>query len=110
MGISITRDAHTLICHVVGEIDHHNAVILRNELDLAMESSDCDAVILDLSRTNFMDSSGIGLIMGRMRKADELEIKFFLSNVSERIGRILKMSGLDKIISMWEGRANEKNL
>lgn len=110
MGISITRDAETLICHIVGEIDHHNAAILRNELDSAMEMSNCDAVVLDLSKTNFMDSSGIGLIMGRMRKAEALEMKFALVNISERIGKILKMSGLDKIIHIEEGRANEKNI
>ncbi len=102
MGISITKDHEILYCRIIGEIDHHNAMIIRDEIDFAIENADSNTVVLDLQETNFMDSSGIGLIMGRLRRAEKHGMTLELENVGERIGKILKMSGLDKMIVIKE--------
>ena len=102
MGLAITKDKETLYCRIIGEIDHHNAVIIRDEIDFSIENADCEMVVLDLGDTNFMDSSGIGLIMGRLRRAEKHGMSLSLVHVGERVMKILKMSGLDKTLTIKE--------
>ena len=51
MGLAITKDNERLYCRILGEIDHHNAVIIRDEIDFSIENADCETLILDLKET-----------------------------------------------------------
>ena len=93
-------EKHTLHARLSGEIDHHSAVLLREEIDRELFSRQPSALVLDLSCVSFMDSSGLGLVMGRYTKAAELGCKFALQGCSDRIKKIFAMSGMDKIISV----------
>ncbi|HAZ19732.1 MAG TPA: anti-sigma F factor antagonist [Clostridiales bacterium] len=110
MGISVTTTNNELIFKIKGEIDHHNAVILRNEIDSIVENSSSEMVVLDLLETNFMDSAGLGLILGRYRKAEKLGMRFMLVNAGDRILRLLKMSGLDKTIVVKGDHIHEESV
>ncbi len=93
------RDS-SLIIAVIGEIDHHETKKLRVEIDREIDHSLPDKIIFDFSRTAFMDSSGLGLILGRYRKAHERGVDLEIVNPSDKILKIIKMAGIDKFITV----------
>lgn len=92
---------------IVGEIDHHGAFALRDELDDAMVSARPEIVELDLSNVDFMDSSGLGVIMGRKTTADKLGAEFKIINPTTRVARIIELAGLGKVVTI-EYRTQKK--
>lgn len=81
-----------------GEIDHHSAQEARGEIDRQILYRKPREVVLDLSGVGFMDSSGLGLIMGRYNRITELGGALKIGNPSKNAERMLKMSGADKMI------------
>ena len=88
----------TLTAALGGEIDHHSAVSVRGKIDEALFYYKPKTLIIDIGRVDFMDSSGLGLIMGRLAKAKEIDATLVLRNPSARVMRMIKMAGLDRII------------
>ena len=84
------------------ELDHHNAEEIRRESDRLIERNHIRYVIFDFRDTNFMDSSGIGVIMGRYKRVYLLGGEVFAVHTSERMKRILSMSGVTKIMQICE--------
>ncbi len=84
------------------ELDHHNAEEIRKKSDSLIEKNQIRCVIFDFERTNFMDSSGIGVIMGRYRTVVLLGGEVWAVNTNERMKKILTMSGVTKIIQIYE--------
>ena len=95
-----TTEGDTLRAAIVGEVDHHGAKELREEIDDAILAAMPKKVILDLASVDFMDSSGLGIIMGRKALADKLGAGFALQNPSKRVARIIELSGLTRIIKI----------
>ena len=100
MKIITAQKDKTLIIRITGDIDHHSAQAIRAEADSEMEKNRPERMILDLTETEFMDSSGLGLILGRMRKAGERGIRFQLLNPSDQVMKILRLSGVEKQIDV----------
>lgn len=93
----------SLIIHMKEDLDHHNAIFIREQADKLIEQKNIKKVIFDFSKVSFMDSSGIGVIMGRYKKL--LHVgggTLAVIGVSERIDRILKLSGLYKIMNRYD--------
>ena len=67
--IEITYENHILTAKILGDIDHHSARSVREKIDALIFSKRPSMVVLDLSAVEFMDSSGLGLIVGRLRVA-----------------------------------------
>ncbi len=84
------------------EVDHHNAEEIREESDALIEKHHIKCVIFDFEGTNFMDSSGIGVIMGRYRMIYLLGGEVWAVHANERMKKILVMSGVTKIIQIYE--------
>ena len=84
-----------------GEIDHHSACDVRGEIDRQILFYKAREVILDLAQVGFMDSSGLGLIMGRYNRVTELGGVFKVGNPGRNAQRMLKMSGADKLIPIF---------
>lgn len=106
MPVTSKNKSGTLYLYLKGEIDHHTAPALRESVDEAIlinESS--KVVVLDFGGVDFMDSSGVGLVMGRYKLVTPKNKKLKLQNLSERDYRIMKMSGIEKLaeISKREG-------
>ena len=80
-----------------GEIDHHLAPKIRGAIDAQCENSRPSRLILDFSRVGFMDSSGIGLIMGRYRMISLIGGRLEVVNVPENLKKIFVLSGLEKL-------------
>ena len=90
-----------LIVHFYGELDHHVSEVARLKIDNKYSDSNLKNIILDLTQLTLMDSSGIGLIMGRYKNVTEKKGKMAIVSSNVYIDRILKMSGLIKIIKIF---------
>ncbi len=95
MKIETWEKGGSLLARVSGEIDHHSAAGIREEIDSALVRTRPKKLILDLGHTDFMDSSGLGLILGRMRKCEEEGIPFCLLNPTAPILKILRLAGVE---------------
>ena len=89
-----------LYVSLTGEIDHHSAVGIRNDIDREIYKHAPKCVILELSGVDFMDSSGLGLILGRYRIATELGVSFSVLNPNIAAERILKLAGCERMINI----------
>jgi stage II sporulation protein AA (anti-sigma F factor antagonist) len=90
-----------------GEIDHHSAVRVRTEIDEKISLMRPKKAIMDLSQIDFMDSSGLGLIMGRYMKMQAIGGVLLLREPNDRILKIFKLAGLEKIVNIE--RKEDKN-
>jgi len=100
--IKFSNKGTTLIIGISGELDHHSAEHARQKIDAEMIKSTTKNIIFDFSRLVFMDSSGIGIIMGRYKNIRELNGKAAIVNVNAQVRRILEMSGILKIMPIYD--------
>lgn len=82
------------------EVDHHGAAGIRECADRLILDDKVKNIVFDFTDTTFMDSSGMGIIIGRYRKISCFGGKVYAINVSERIGRILRASGMSSIVEI----------
>lgn len=101
LGYTIECKNSNLIVHFYGELDHHITEIARLKIDHKYSDSSLKNIILDLTQLTLMDSSGIGLIMGRYKNVIEKKGKIAIVSSNVYIDRIIKMSGLTKIIKVF---------
>jgi stage II sporulation protein AA (anti-sigma F factor antagonist) len=101
MEITFTQATKNLIVKPSGEIDHHSSVELRREIDRNLTRSKAKNLIFDFSAVEFMDSSGIGIMIGRYRELTQRGGKVFAININGSIGRIFGISGLSRIIPCY---------
>ncbi|NLY46222.1 MAG: anti-sigma F factor antagonist [Tissierella sp.] len=92
---------NNLIVKLKGELDHHTSEEVRKKIDKQYNGSSVSNIIMDLNELTFMDSSGIGLIMGRYRNTVDKRGKLIIACENMTIKRILDMSGLLKIIELY---------
>lgn len=102
MHIKFTNRGTTLIISVQGELDHHTAEYVRQKIDGEMIKSTTRNIVFDFTELSFMDSSGIGVIMGRYKNIRKLNGKAAVVNTDDQIARILDMSGILKIIPAYK--------
>ena len=86
----------TLTVGIVGEVDHHSARPLREKIDRQLYLYRPRQFRLSLARVNFMDSSGLGLILGRLSLCRELSCPMRLCDVSARAAMLFRMAGLGR--------------
>lgn len=87
-----------LVIKLHKELDHHCSLSIREKTDKLLDRGTIKNIIFDFEEANFMDSSGIGVIMGRYKRVLFTGGKVAVTNVSDTIDRVLKLSGLYKII------------
>ena len=83
---------------IVGEINHHNAVFVRQEIDEKIQELSSKNLVLDLAEVSFMDSSGLGLVMGRYQLMKDLGGTLTVANPSAEHKKLFKLAGLNKLI------------
>ena len=88
-----------LLIFLPEELDHHNSKMITEQSDWYIVSNKIKNIIFNFKRTNFMDSSGIGVIMGRYKLVKSMGGKIIVSNINDSIDRIFTISGLYKIVS-----------
>ena len=98
--ISAEYDDGVLTVRIEGEVDHHAARHLREDIDKKIFFHRPAVLVLDLSRVGFMDSSGLGLMLGRYTRMEEIGGRLVISDPSQQTEKIIRLSGLDKKIEI----------
>lgn len=104
MPVEIDIDEKSVSAYISGEIDHHNAAELRNKIDEAVENAYPEVLILDFGGVTFMDSSGIGLVIGRYKLMKNISGKVIIENAPGTIRKVMRMAGIEKLLSEKSGR------
>jgi len=98
----LSNRGNTLIASLAGELDHHTCEQIRQKIDARLLGSSSKNLILDMSKIIFMDSSGIGVIMGRYKVLQNIGGKAALVCPQGAIRRILEMSGVSKYVPVFD--------
>ena len=93
---------NTMTIRMPEELDHCLAEQIRRDSDRILEQKNIREIIFDFRQTTFMDSSGIGLLMGRYRQIYRLGGSVKVIHAGERVRKILKMSGVCRVIRLEE--------
>lgn len=89
----------TLLAKITGEIDHHTARWLRSDIDTAIQDQSPKRLLIDFSGVSFMDSSGVGLVMGRYKNMKERGGSVSLENMPDFIEKVMSLAGMDRLLS-----------
>ena len=103
----VERRDRTLVLTLHGEIDHHSAVQVRTRMDELIWEEKPEKTVLDLSAIEFMDSSGLGLIMGRYSLMQRLGGELTLKNPNPRIVKIFALAGLERMVKIEEDKEDK---
>ena len=110
--LQLRMENDTLIASLCGELDHHGAVAVRTLIDTEIRRLSPKETVLELSALEFMDSSGLGLVMGRYALMQKMGGEFRVSNPNERIMKIFRLAGLERMVKIEtasgsQGKANK---
>ena len=94
----------TLVVKLSGEIDHHSAEEIRKTVDAEIEKSRIKNLVFDFDEVTFMDSSGIGVIIGRYKQIRARGGKTLIIRAKPQIDKLLELSGIKKIIETGGGK------
>lgn len=100
--VDIACQRNVLLVRLVGELDHHSATGVRERIDRELSKGVYAHLVMNLSRLTFMDSSGLGVILGRYRQISEMNGKMVLCSVQPSIYRLFELSGMFKILPFCE--------
>lgn len=100
MSVEISVNGEVTTAYLSGEIDHHSAAAIREKIDVATERNMPSLLVLDFTGVNFMDSSGIGLVMGRYRNISRRGAKLHITGTSPQIYKVMKLSGIEKLATI----------
>ncbi|ALM28795.1 anti-sigma F factor antagonist [Bacillus altitudinis] len=100
LGIDFQIKESVLCIRLTGELDHHSAETLRQKVTNYLETEDIRHIVLNLADLSFMDSSGLGVILGRYKEIKQLGGEMVVCAISPAVNRLFNMSGLFKIIRM----------
>lgn len=98
MPVEMEIDENVVTAYLSGEIDHHNASALRKKIDETAERVYPQLLVLDFGAVTFMDSSGIGLVMGRYKLIKDLGGRLEIENAPKAIRKVMRMAGIEKLI------------
>ena len=102
MGVLLNISGKTLIVSVAGDIDHHSAAQMREKIDRTIEQENMKNIIFDFSKVSFMDSSGIGMVIGRYKLVERKKGIAAICSMNKDVKRIFDISGLGKIIGAYD--------
>ena len=95
--LNFSEENKSLTVHLSGDIDHHSAKHLRESTDVMLFRRKPEVLILDFSKVGFMDSSGIGFIIGRAEIAREIGATVRVVGLSGTLKKLARLSGIEKV-------------
>lgn len=102
MELNVMRNGRRLTVALRGELDHHSAETIRKSIDALLKDPDIRELLLDMKYVTFMDSSGLGVILGRYRVLSGRGGTVYVCNVAPNVDRVFKMSGIYSVIQRKE--------
>lgn len=103
MSVKIDVTGEVVTAYLQGELDHHNAREMREAIDEAVNKNMPTLLVLDFSEISFMDSSGIGLVMGRYSLAKKFGASLHVSGVSEQMYKVMRLAGIERLARLEKG-------
>lgn len=100
--IDLEKKGSVLCVRLEGELDHHTAELLRTKVDEKINENEIRHIILNLEMLSFMDSSGLGVILGRYKQIKNNGGEMVVCAISPAVKRLFEMSGLFKIVRLEE--------
>ncbi|ERJ12822.1 anti-sigma F factor antagonist [Haloplasma contractile] len=97
LSVQIYIKSDTLFVRLSGELDHHTSGQLKNRVDDLMERYDITNMVFNMRQLEFMDSSGIGVILGRYKQLKRFNGMLVLCELNDGVERLVKLAGLHKI-------------
>lgn len=104
MNVTIESSGNLMIAYLIGEIDHHTASAVRERIDNSLSFKKPQHLILDFKNVSFMDSSGIGLVMGRFRLIQTFRGTLEIRNVTPQTKKLMELAGLGSIAIIKESK------
>lgn len=98
MDVRFKQRGNTLVVSIAGELDHHSSESIRIKIDNKIDELGAINLIMDFSNVNFMDSSGIGVVIGRYRKVSEFGGKLVVTHLKSQLRKVFELGGLFNII------------
>ncbi len=108
--VVFTFEENKITAHIAGEIDHHAAAALRLEIDERIISATPKKLVFDMASVSFMDSSGVGLILGRKRLLESFGGVTVITAVKSAVQRMIILSGLQAMLEGQEEIKKEVNV
>jgi stage II sporulation protein AA (anti-sigma F factor antagonist) len=100
MAVEINVTGEVVTAYLSGELDHHTAKEMREAIDTAIELNMPTLLILDFKDVTFMDSSGIGLVMGRYRNLQKTGAEFHITGTPPNIYKVFRLAGIEKLAKL----------
>ncbi|WP_071432030.1 STAS domain-containing protein [Angelakisella massiliensis] len=107
MAVKITVEEEQMTARLAGEIDHHAAQQLREEIDSRAQQCRPQRLVLDFARVEFMDSSGIGLVLGRYRLMEELGGQLIVTGLPRHLRKVMRVAGIESLPIQLRGGEDE---
>lgn len=108
MDLTVWNEKDKLFMKVCGEIDHHAVKDTRMQVDGLIVKNHPKTLVMDLSQIDFIDSSGLGFVLGRYRKMNDLKGEVLVVNPARRVEEMLKLAGADKLIKIVRTTDSDK--
>ena len=102
MKIEFQKKSSALIVKIQGEIDQPCAAIIREKIETEYQKSPTKNLVFDFEFVTFMDSSGIGMLIGRYKNVLACGGKTAVVNANEKVSKIFQMAGMQKIIPQYQ--------
>ena len=102
MSVEIRTNGETVTAYLSGELDHHSAKEMREAIDNAVELNMPSKLVLNFKNVSFMDSSGIGLVMGRYRILSRTGAELNITGTSPQIYKVMKLAGIERLAKLEE--------
>ena len=100
MQIDVEYKRQALVVRLSGELDHHSAQTVKATLEEAIERGRVNHIVLSLKDLSFMDSSGLGVILGRYKQISNRGGKMVVCDINQAVYRLFELSGMFKIIQV----------
>lgn len=101
MYLNFDKKDEKLVVSLIGELDHHSAEEVRVKIDDRIDRDNIKKVILNFNGVTFMDSSGIGVVIGRYKKMQNRSGKLCVTEINKTVNKVFEISGMYKIIDVY---------
>lgn len=98
----VVHNRNVVIVRLTGELDHHTSEDVRLKLDEVLLKENSHHMVMNLETLTFMDSSGIGVLLGRYKQLKNKGGKLILCHIDSPVHKLLELSGLFKIIDVYD--------
>ena len=106
MAMQTAIDGSTVTVFLTGDLDHHGATALREQVDALIHTHRPKRLVLDFGGLSFMDSSGIGFVMGRYKRMTAHGGTLRVRSATPRMERVMRLAGLERL-PIWDGSTQE---